>query len=127
LVPQAQKDPLENPPIKAVCRATSAAPTYFPPIHFSLTDISVDPNVTREFNLIDGGVVVNNPVKFHLFAHIRAQYSLFASSVVVIRVFFLVEQTYLAITQAIKEAESDGAVGDRVDYTVSRVVNARKS
>lgn len=60
---QAQKDPLENPPIKAVCRATSAAPTYFPPVHFTLTDVSVEPNETREFNLIDGGVVVNNPVR----------------------------------------------------------------
>jgi patatin-like phospholipase/acyl hydrolase len=60
---QAQRDPLENPPIKAVCRATSAAPTYLPPIHFTLTDTSKEPNETREFNLIDGGVVVNNPVR----------------------------------------------------------------
>lgn len=58
---QAQRDPLENPPIKAVCRASSASPTYFPPIHFTLTDTSREPNETREFNLIDGGVVVNNP------------------------------------------------------------------
>ena len=63
---QAQRDPLENPPIKAVCRATSAAPTYLPPIHFTLTDTSVVPNETREFNLIDGGVVVNNPVSLVL-------------------------------------------------------------
>lgn len=59
---QARRDPLENPPIKAVCRATSAAATYFPPVHFTLTDTSREPNETREFNLIDGGVVVNNPV-----------------------------------------------------------------
>jgi hypothetical protein len=30
-----------------------------------------------------------------------------------------VRQTYVAITQAIKEVQSGGAIGDRVDYNVS--------
>lgn len=56
---RAQADPLENPPLRYVCRATSAAPTYFPPVSFTLIDQSQ--NVSREFNMIDGGVAVNNP------------------------------------------------------------------
>lgn len=56
-------DPLDNAPIKLVCRATTAAPTYFPPVQFTLTDNTTAPPVSREFNLIDGGVAVNNPVR----------------------------------------------------------------
>ncbi len=46
--------PLENFYVKDVCRATSAAPTYFEPAKIkSLYD--------QEFTLIDGGVFANNP------------------------------------------------------------------
>ena len=46
--------PLENFHVKDVCRATSAAPTYFEPAKIkSLYD--------QEFTLIDGGVYANNP------------------------------------------------------------------
>lgn len=46
--------PLENFYVKDVCRATSAAPTYFEPAKIkSLYD--------QEFTLIDGGVYANNP------------------------------------------------------------------
>lgn len=58
---QARRDPLENPPIKTVCCGTTAVPTHFPPIHFTLTDTSREPNQTREFNLINGEVAVHNP------------------------------------------------------------------
>lgn len=63
---QARRDPLENPPIKTVCCGTTAVPTHFPPIHFTLTDTSREPNQTREFNLINGEVAVHNPVRFVL-------------------------------------------------------------
>lgn len=43
-----------------ICIGTSAAPTYLPPYFFQTKD--TDGNV-REFNLIDGGVAANNPVK----------------------------------------------------------------
>jgi patatin-like phospholipase/acyl hydrolase len=57
---QARLDPLENAQLKLVCQATAAAPTYLPPVQFTLTNSST--NETRDFNLIDGGVAVNNPV-----------------------------------------------------------------
>uniref|UniRef100_A0A7N0UDH6 Patatin n=1 Tax=Kalanchoe fedtschenkoi TaxID=63787 RepID=A0A7N0UDH6_KALFE len=38
-----------------VCISTSAAPTFFPAYYFQ--------NQSREFNLIDGGVVANNPTR----------------------------------------------------------------
>jgi patatin-like phospholipase/acyl hydrolase len=56
---QARLDPLENAQVKLVCQAT-AAPTYLPPVQFTLTNSST--NESRDFNLIDGGVAVNNPV-----------------------------------------------------------------
>jgi patatin-like phospholipase/acyl hydrolase len=56
---QARLDPLENAQVKLVCQATAAAPTYLPPVHFTLTDPNT--SAVREFNLIDGGVAVNNP------------------------------------------------------------------
>jgi patatin-like phospholipase/acyl hydrolase len=61
---QAKQEVLDNVPVKLVCGATSAAPTYLPPVQFTLQDTKADPPVTREFNMIDGGVAVNNPVKF---------------------------------------------------------------
>lgn len=44
-----------------ICISTSAAPTYLPAYYFENADeIS---GTIREFNLIDGGVPANNPVK----------------------------------------------------------------
>jgi patatin-like phospholipase/acyl hydrolase len=57
---RASVDPLQNAPIKIVCRATTAAPTYLPPVQFTVKDPNSD--ATREYNMIDGGVAVNNPV-----------------------------------------------------------------
>lgn len=42
-----------------ICIGTSAAPTYFPAHSFTNTD---DSGKSMDFNLIDGGVVANNPV-----------------------------------------------------------------
>jgi uncharacterized protein len=47
-------DPIENFYAKDVCRATSAAPTYFEPA-------SIKSFYGQEFSLIDGGVFANNP------------------------------------------------------------------
>jgi uncharacterized protein len=47
-------DPIENFYAKDVCRATSAAPTYFEPAH-------IKSFYGQEFALIDGGVFANNP------------------------------------------------------------------
>ncbi|EMS48006.1 Patatin group A-3 [Triticum urartu] len=43
-----------------VCISTSAAPTYLPGHHFETKDKN---GKTRAFNLIDGGVAANNPVR----------------------------------------------------------------
>lgn len=47
-------EPLENFYVKDVCRATSAAPTYFEPAQIKSL-------YGQEFTLIDGGVYANNP------------------------------------------------------------------
>jgi len=60
---QARRDPLLNAQLRHVCRATSAAPTYFPPVQFSVVDKTKEPPESREYNMIDGGIAVNNPVK----------------------------------------------------------------
>jgi len=44
-----------------ICIGTSAAPTYFPAHYFASKD--EQGNTTREFNLIDGGIAANNPVR----------------------------------------------------------------
>lgn len=44
-----------------ICIGTSAAPTYFPAHYFTNQDAHGN---TQDFNLIDGGMAVNNPVKF---------------------------------------------------------------
>jgi patatin-like phospholipase/acyl hydrolase len=63
---QAKQDPLHNAPMKLVCQATTAAPTYFPPVQFTLQDMQVHPPRIREFNMIDGGLAVNNLVNWFL-------------------------------------------------------------
>ena len=42
-----------------ICISTSAAPTYLPAHQFKNEDAKGN---VHEFNLIDGGVVANNPV-----------------------------------------------------------------
>jgi len=46
-------DPAYNWPVVEVARATSAAPTYFPPLHLA--------RGREDYALVDGGVFVNNP------------------------------------------------------------------
>lgn len=56
---QAKKDPLDNPLLSQVCRGTSAAPTYLPAVEFTTTNPAN--GSSRDYNLVDGGTVVNNP------------------------------------------------------------------
>ena len=56
---QIKKFPYLNARLSDICISTSAAPTYLPAHHFKNED--PEGNV-HEFNLIDGGVVANNPV-----------------------------------------------------------------
>ena len=46
-------DPHYNWPVTSIARATSAAPTYFPPLHLT--------RGAEDYALVDGGVFVNNP------------------------------------------------------------------
>lgn len=55
---KAKQDELEDALLADICIGTSAAPTYLP-AHFFQTKDSSDN--TKSFNLIDGGVAVNNP------------------------------------------------------------------
>ncbi|KAM3297663.1 hypothetical protein ACQJBY_039543 [Aegilops geniculata] len=54
----AMRDISKNALLSDVCISTSAAPTYLPSHHFETKDKD---GKTRAFNLIDGGVVANNP------------------------------------------------------------------
>jgi uncharacterized protein len=46
-------DPAYDWPVRSIARATSAAPTFFPPLHLSTGQ--------ENYTLVDGGVFVNNP------------------------------------------------------------------
>ncbi|CAK9258772.1 unnamed protein product [Sphagnum jensenii] len=59
---QAKRDPIDNAPVELVCQATSASPTYFPPVEFTLTDTKKEPHRGKTFRLIDGSLAINNPV-----------------------------------------------------------------
>ena len=56
---QLKKIPFVDARLSDICIGTSAAPTYLPAHHFKNQDAKGN---VREFNLIDGGVVANNPV-----------------------------------------------------------------
>jgi patatin-like phospholipase/acyl hydrolase len=53
--------PLKDALLSDVCIGTSAAPTYLPAHFFQTRDEAS--GKTRDFNLIDGGVSANNPVR----------------------------------------------------------------
>lgn len=60
--------------VRDIARATSAAPTYFPPFHFA--------RGTQDYALVDGGVFVNNP-SMAAYAEARMLYGNAANAVVV--------------------------------------------
>ncbi|MFZ0964625.1 MAG: patatin-like phospholipase family protein [Terriglobia bacterium] len=67
-------DPNYNWPVASIARATSAAPTFFPPFHLT--------RGAEDYALVDGGVFVNNPA-MAAYAEARALYPEFAQVVVV--------------------------------------------
>lgn len=56
---QAKESALKNAKLSDVCISTSAAPTFLPAHYF---EVNSDGR-TRTFDLIDGGVAANNPVR----------------------------------------------------------------
>jgi uncharacterized protein len=66
--------PNYNWPVVSVARATSAAPTFFPPLHL-VRD-------TEDYALVDGGVYVNNP-SMAAYAETRSLYADAAQFIVV--------------------------------------------
>lgn len=52
---QARIQPETNHPMRVIARATSAAPTYFPPLHLQGSEPG------KNYALVDGGVFANNP------------------------------------------------------------------
>ena len=67
-------DPSYNWKVTEVARATSAAPTFFPPFHLTKGN--------QDYALVDGGVFVNNP-SMAAYAEARALYPAAAEVVVV--------------------------------------------
>jgi patatin-like phospholipase/acyl hydrolase len=66
--------PNYNWEVKLIARATSAAPTYFPPLHLT--------KGAEDYALVDGGVFVNNP-SMAAYAEARSLYPEFTQFVVV--------------------------------------------
>jgi len=66
--------PNYNWPVTAIARATSAAPTYFPPLHLARGN--------ENYALVDGGVCVNNPA-MAAYAEARSLYPDFLNFLVV--------------------------------------------
>ncbi|XP_010256337.1 PREDICTED: patatin-like protein 2 isoform X2 [Nelumbo nucifera] len=61
-----EETPNLNVKLKDICIATSAAPVFLPPHHFSVNDSEPNKDSEKqgktEFHLVDGGVAANNPV-----------------------------------------------------------------
>ena len=57
---QLKHSPAKNALLSDIAISTSAAPTFFPAHYFEAKDDKGEP---RAFNLIDGGVAANNPVR----------------------------------------------------------------
>ncbi|KAF5817711.1 putative patatin-like phospholipase domain, Acyl transferase/acyl hydrolase/lysophospholipase [Helianthus annuus] len=57
---EVKKNPDLDAKVSDICIGTSAAPVYLPAHKFQTKDS--EGNLLREFNLIDGGVIANNPV-----------------------------------------------------------------
>ncbi|MHB8653037.1 MAG: patatin-like phospholipase family protein [Terriglobia bacterium] len=68
------RKPNYNWPVTSIARATSAAPTYFPPLHLT--------QGAEDYALVDGGVFVNNPA-MAAYAEARRIYPEFSEFVVV--------------------------------------------
>lgn len=65
---QAAADESMNPLLSDVCISSASAPTYFPAHYFQTQDHNGN---DKEFNLIDGGIAANNPVRILIkFNHI---------------------------------------------------------
>jgi len=58
--------PLYDVHVKDACRATTAVPIFFPAANFKgVSRDQIQPDrATKEFNVIDGGIAVNDPVGF---------------------------------------------------------------
>jgi patatin-like phospholipase/acyl hydrolase len=64
---QVKKNPSIDALLSDICIATSAAPTYLPAHYFQTRHPSGE---VRDFNLIDGGVAANNPVRAYIYIYI---------------------------------------------------------
>lgn len=58
---QVKTRPILDATLSDICIATSAAPTYFPAHYFANKD---EQGNVQDFNLVDGGVAANNPVRY---------------------------------------------------------------
>lgn len=61
---QARSETLMDARLADVCIGTSAAPTILPAHYFKTVDNHT--GASRSFNIMDGGLVANNPVCFFL-------------------------------------------------------------
>ncbi len=62
---QAKRNPLENPLLKLVCQDSTTASIYLHAVQFSFPDPAEGAHPaphTRQFDMVDGGVAVNNPI-----------------------------------------------------------------
>ncbi|CAH1449493.1 unnamed protein product [Lactuca virosa] len=93
-----------NALLSDICIATSATPTYLPPYHFE----TIHEGHKHEFNLVDGGVAVNNP-------------TLIAMGEIVVFKALNIEENYLRIQEDGLERSLlslDRATKDNLEYLV---------
>lgn len=68
---EAKQKPEKNAYLRDVLRGTSAAPTYFPPTVFQTVNSEGKP---RDFNLVDGGLAMNNPTFYSIMYALQQTY-----------------------------------------------------
>jgi len=72
-IAQARENCLKNPRLADICIGTSAAPTFLPAHTFKTKDGN---GKTRTFDLIDGAMAANNPVrKYYYYSSIKISIS----------------------------------------------------
>jgi patatin-like phospholipase/acyl hydrolase len=60
------KNPVKNALLSDVCIGTAAAPTFLPAHDFTTKDAD---GSDFHYNLIDGGVAANNPVRIYIHSY----------------------------------------------------------
>lgn len=96
---QLTNHPILDAALSDICIGTSAAPTFFPAHYFSNQDTH---GSVRDFNLVDGGVAANNPVKSFFLTRIKFLHNYLSIMKLIFSVLCWVK-TLIAISEVTKQ------------------------